>query len=210
MKLGKVKKICTAAEQLCVLDLPYTENMVLQWVGTADAMYPMRQLQLSREQLQQVWELGEGMVNAMEMHPVTHDEELFAHVPGQMAMEDTEPLVVAEVNGYWALRCGEKNMLFVVKELFAPCLGGGPVRLNLELDANGDWWVAIYVDGVLDGLVRPVDGRKAATLHRMICNMAQLAPLPAEKVVEDEQEPVAALPPGEQQSIVLPDTGEVL
>lgn len=212
MKLGKVKKICSAAEQLCVLDLEHTDNMVLQWVGTAEAMYPMRTLQLSREQLQQVWELSDGMVQAMEMNPVTHETELFESVPGQMTMEETAPLTVAEVNGYWALRCGERAMIFVERELFTPCLGGGPVRLNLEMDVHGDWWVAIYVDGVLDGLVRPVDGRKAATLHRLICSMANYIPLPVEETAETENDgemPLAALPSGEQQTIVLPDSGEV-
>ena len=212
MKLGKVKKICTAAEQLCVLDLDYTENLVLQWVGTHEAMYPMRTLQLSREQLQQVWELSEGMVTEMEQHPVTHDPHLFEQVPGQIARDQAEPLAISEFNGYWALKCGESGILFVKKELFAPCMGAGHINLALEMDESGDWWVAIYADGVLDGLVRPVEGRKAEALHKTLVAMAERKPLPVAMEAEEEEAPqmAAALPSGEQQDIVLPPgEGEV-
>lgn len=213
MKLGKVKKICMAAEQLCVLDLPYTNNMVLQWIGTAEAMYPLRTLQLSREQLQQVWELSEGMIKAMEMHPVEHEAGLFEQVPGQIDRDHAEPLAIAEFNGYWALRCGESGIMFVQKEYFTPCMGVGPVSLMLEMDENGDWWVAIYADGVLDGLVRPVEGRKAEALHKTLQAMAARKPLPVVEVageVDEVEEPVKCLPAGEQQCLVLPPgDGEV-
>jgi len=209
MKLGKVKKICMAAEQLCVLDLGYTENMVLQWIGTAEAMYPMRTLQLSREQLQQVWELSEGMITAMETHPVEHEAELFEQVPSQIDRDHAEPLTMAEFNGYWALRCGESGIMFVQKEYFAPCMGAGPINLMLEMDEHEDWWVAIYVDGVLDGLVRPVEAKKAKALHKTLRAMAERKPVPVAGTVEEEEEEqeeeqTQLLPESSQQMLMLP------
>lgn len=215
MKLGKVKKICMAAEQLCVLDLGYTENMVLQWIGTAEAMYPMRMLQLSREQLQQVWELSEGMITAMETHPVEHEAELFEQVPSQIDRDHAEPLTMAEFNGYWALRCGESGIMFVQKEYFAPCMGAGPINLMLEMDEHEDWWVAIYVDGVLDGLVRPVEAKKARALHKTLQAMAGRKPVPVNGTVEEAEEEQETEQPkmlqesGQQLLMLPPADGEV-
>lgn len=178
MRLAKVKRVCTAAEQLCVMDVEQSDNMVTRWVGTHDAMHPMRTLLLTQEQLQQVWELSTSMIASMEEHPVTQDPALFERVAGAIDKDGAEPLTMAHINGYWALRGGDTAVLFVREDLVRPCLGDGRIQLMLENDNAGDWWVAIYQEGVLDGLVRVADAETANRLHEIIRHMAGRHALP--------------------------------
>lgn len=122
MKLSKVKKVCTDAQQLRVVDtLGEGNNLVSQWVGTQDALYPVEGLTVSEEMLQVLWELSPAQINAIEEHPVHHDPEFLRSLPGLVDKDSVEPICIAQVMGYQAMKCGEQGVLFVDPGKLRPC-----------------------------------------------------------------------------------------
>lgn len=163
MKLSKVKKICTDAGQLCVMDAPGKNNLVYQWVGTQDAMYPVEGLHVDREMLVKLWECSPKQAAAFEECPVLHDAELLQGLPGMIDTDKVNHLGLCEVMGKVAMKCGD-GVIFIDPELLKPC---GEFRNFVIVEDRTGPWVAVYAKGVLDGLVRPVSNDMAN--HLMAC-----------------------------------------
>ena len=162
MKLSKVKKVCTDAQQLRVVaTLGEGNNLVSQWVGTQDALYPVEGLTVSEEMLQVLWELSPAQINAIEEHPVHHAPEFLRSLPGLVEKDSVKPICIAQVMGYQAMKCGEQGVVFVDPDKLRPC--GDWRQFVIHYDNAGPW-VVVYDDGKLNAVVRPVDNEKAMQL----------------------------------------------
>lgn len=162
MKLSKVKKVCTDAGQLGVINVGGpSNNLVQQWVGTQEAIYPLDGITVTEEMLQRLWELSPTQIAKMAESPVALDAELMNELPGMIDKNTVEYISLGEVLGMLALKCGE-GVIFVDQALLRPC--GRWRNYVIVKDEQGPW-VAVYNDGVLDGLVRPVKEKEAMRLH---------------------------------------------
>lgn len=157
MKLSKVKKICTDAGQLCVMDAPGRNNLVCQWVGTQDAMYPVEGLRVDKEMLVKLWECSPKQAASFEECAVVHDEDLLKDLPGMIDTDNVETLSICKIMDMVAMKCGD-GVIFLNPALLKPC---GEYRNYLIVEDRTGPWVAVYDKGVLDGLVRPVDNKLA-------------------------------------------------
>ena len=161
MKLSKVKKVCTDAGQMCVVNTTGAgNNLVQQWVGTQDALYPLRDVMVTEGMLKMLWELSPVQIAAMEEAPVKHDEEFLRELDGQIDTDSAEPICLCTVMGMWAMKCGD-GVVFVDPDMLKPC---GEWRNYVIVRDDEGPWVAVYHQGVLDGLVRPVKDDRAEAL----------------------------------------------
>lgn len=161
MKLSKVKRICVAAGQLCVIPTEEPVNMAQQWVGTEEAMYPMYDVAVSRRALQSLWELSTATVQAMDEDPVMHDVQVLDATPGQIDTAGKTDKAIVKIGGYVAIEHGE-GLVLINEELLAPC---GLNRSFVVEQRRDGVWVAVYVGGMLDAMIRPASGA--------ICSMCE-------------------------------------
>lgn len=162
MKLSKIKKVCTDALQLRVVDTcGHGNNMVHQWVGTQEALYPVEGMTLSEEMLKVLWELSDKQVAAIEEAPVYHDPEFLLDLPGLIDKDNAERITLGQVADYGALMYGEDGVVFVDPALMRPC---GTWRQFVIVHDDKGPWVVVYDDGKLDAVVRPVNNELAGHL----------------------------------------------
>lgn len=162
MKLSKVKKVCTDAGQLGVINVGGPgNNLVQQWVGTQEAIYPLDGITVTEEMLQRLWELSPAQIAKMAESPVMHDRKLLNELPGMIDKNTVEYISLGEVMGMLALKCRD-GVIFVDPALLRPC---GEWRNYVIVEDEQGPWVAVYNDGVLDGLVRPEKAKEAMMLH---------------------------------------------
>lgn len=161
MKLSKIKRVCTDALQLRVVDtIGNSNNLVMQWVGTQEALYPVEGVTVNEEMLQVLWELSDKMMDAMAAAPVHHDPDMLMELPGLIDKEKAESITIGKVMDYGAMKCGN-GVIFVDPALLKPC--GEWLQFVIVEDADGPW-VSAYSDGKLAGLVRPVKNELAEHL----------------------------------------------
>lgn len=161
MKLSKIKKVCTEALQLRVVDtIGNSNNLVMQWVETQDALYPVEGLRVDEEMLQVLWELSDKTMEAMAQAPVHHDPEFLMELPGLIDKEKAESITLGKVMEYGAMKCGD-GVIFMDPAKLKPC--GDWLQFVVVEDADGPW-VSVYSDSKLAGLVRPVKNELAEHL----------------------------------------------
>ena len=174
MKLSKVKRICKSATQLTLIDIDQPENMVLQWIGTTMAMYPIHGTRLSLGAFRAMWDLTELEMNAMQEIPAMADVEVLKHAPGLIDKDTLPWRGVAYLDGYLAVHDGEGKIYYINEDLLAPCRGG--VLRSEVVHASGEAWALVYTDGELSGVLRPTDDTVVKNLTRTVEVMAGMTP----------------------------------
>lgn len=161
MKLSKIKRVCVDAGQLRVVDtIGNSNNLVMQWVGTKEALYPVEGVTVNEEMLQVLWELSDKTMEAMAAAPVHHDPDLLMELPGLIDKEKVESITIGKMMDYGAMKCGD-GVIFVDPAMLKPC--GDWLQFVIVEDEEGPW-VSVYSDGKLAGLVRPVRNELAGHL----------------------------------------------
>lgn len=183
MRLGKIKQVCKAARQVYILTADGTvNNMVVQWIGTARALYPVVGLNLTLQTLVVLWEMmdkaadldmAEGTFSDMVDRGLLNeaDAELLRNVTASVNTSDMPLLGLGEINGYKALACGEKELLFIQDWMLAPCYKQGSVHFDI---VKGDGRrVAVYGRDSIVGLLWPVEAPSAEALAGILRGMAE-------------------------------------
>lgn len=174
MKLSKVKRICKSAVQLTLIEIDKPENMVLQWIGTTMAMYPIRGTRLSLGAFRAMWDLTELEMNAMQENPAMADVDVLRRAPGMIDKDALPWRGLARLDGYLAVHDGEGRIYYINDDLLAPCRDG---VLRIEMVHAGDEaWALVYTDGELSGVIRPTDDTVVKNLQRMIDVLAGMEP----------------------------------
>lgn len=183
MKLGKIKQVCKAARQVLILTADRTvDNAVVQWIGTAGALYPVTGLELTLQMLAVLWEIdltkgdweaAEGTMSDMVDRGLLapEDEQLLRTLPASVDTTSMPLLGLGEVNGYKALACGAEGMLFLQGWPLDPCYG--KAGCNYEVVRGADYRVAVYSGGMIAGLVWPVEKATADALGGFVSSMAR-------------------------------------
>ena len=58
VKLSKIKKVCMRDKQVRLYTANAPQNMVMQWLGVDQALYPVEGVRLSMDMLAVIWKLG--------------------------------------------------------------------------------------------------------------------------------------------------------
>ena len=58
VKLSKIKKVCLRDKQVRIYTANTPQNMVMQWLGVDQALYPVEGVRLTMDMLAVIWELG--------------------------------------------------------------------------------------------------------------------------------------------------------
>lgn len=167
MKLSKVKRACCQARQLGLIDTGTGNNMAVQWVGTDAAMYPLQGMQVFRRQLEKLWELGENVINDMQQAPVTAEACDLEKPAGQIDLDSVPRVHLCNLDGWEVLAPMSGGLMYIQEGLLRPLDG------KLDFVPMPSGWVAVYEDGVLGAMVRPVEGKWRGPLDAMVRTMAK-------------------------------------
>lgn len=184
MRLSKVKKVCMDAGQIRILTADNSCNMVVQWIGTDAALYPVEGLVLDLKTLLAIWEIDSKKAGEIDMAEGSYadmvdrgllteaDARLLRMVAGSIDTNEAPLLGLGEVNGCKALACGEEQMIFLPPGTLTPCFKHGGINFDVIVQ-DGGARVAVYGGGSLIGLLWPLDSARAEGLHGIIRNMAE-------------------------------------
>lgn len=183
MRLGKIKQVCKAARQVYILTADGTvNNMVVQWIGTARALYPVVGLNLTLQTLIVLWEMldkaadldmAEGTFRDMVDRGLISeaDAELLRSVPAGVD-PSTMPLIgLGEINGYKAVACGESDMMFIQDWMLEPCYKKGSIHYDVVCGEGKR--LAVYGRDAIVGLIWPVEASSAEALAGILRSMAK-------------------------------------
>lgn len=166
MKLSKVKRVCCNSRQMAVVNTSGGKNMITQWVGVDAAMYPLIDVQTSKEQLQRLWELTGKTIVEMEQTPVAVWASELDEADGQIDTETVPKVALFRIDGYEVLAPEGGGLKYIPEEYLIPLSG----RLDYVLMESG--WVAVYEDGNLGAMVRTVRGKMAQRMDEIISRAA--------------------------------------
>lgn len=170
MKLSKVKKVCCQARQMDVVNTSGANNMITQWVGTDAAMYPLIDMRVQKEQLQRPWELTEKTITEMEQVPVAVWANELDEADAQIDIATVPRIALCNIDGYEVLVPEGSGLKYIPGNYLKPLDG----KLDYMPLASG--WVAVYEDGVLGAMVRPVAEKCQGALDTLIRRAAERVP----------------------------------
>lgn len=151
MKLSKVKKVCTSKRQLEVVNTTGANNLITQWVGTGEAMYPLRDMQVTREQLQKLWELSDIVIMDMENSPVLVDAEQLETAEPLIDTKTAEKMWLCDMGEVIVLAPKDGNLMYIKKEYLEPCKGD-----DLHFVPMGGDWIGVYESDKIGAMVKTV------------------------------------------------------
>lgn len=181
VKLSKIKKVCMADGQIRLYNVDSPENMILQWLGVDGAMYPVEGVRLTLDMLAVIWEMDaakikgmdavemdlEDAVNASLVDPM--DAECMRITPAWVDMESVPDICMARVFDTQAIKLESGRMTLLADAYCRPCRDG---KTDYEIVRKDRLLAAVYTDGKLSGLIRPVSNRTAVMANAMLKSLA--------------------------------------
>lgn len=170
VKLSKIKKVCLRDKQVRIYTANAPQNMVMQWLGVDQALYPVEGVRLTMDMLAVIWELGARQREELDVQEMTIldavengllDDDaavVLQESAGMVDMEAMESIRMARVFDCTALKIGDRKMTLVQDSYCAPCWYGATKYEVLPRTGM----VLVYTDGQLSGVVRMVDQKSAA------------------------------------------------
>lgn len=181
VKLSKIKKVCMRDGQVRLYTANAPQNMVMQWLGVDQALYPVEGIRLTMDMLGAIWELGAkkrdeldvqemSVMDAVEGGLLDDDTAvLLQESAGMVDMAAMESIRMARIFDCAALKIGEKKMTLVQDCYCAPCWYG-ETKYEVAQHAGR---VLVYTDGQLSGVIRMVDQKSAAVAEATLRTLAE-------------------------------------
>ena len=180
MKLSKVKKVCLDAFDIIVKKAD-TGIDIRTWIGTCDAMYPVRGMEMSTELAIRIWEIEGKKLKDIRVDQDTDEEEAmtlimredlekFSFLGDTLAdayEEETPGLAKIATIENWVLLMDRKTGKgWVIKEnRLAPVEGTSLLYIPLEENRNT---IGIYGDGILEAVVYAARWNKSDYMKMII------------------------------------------
>lgn len=165
MKLSKVKKVCLDAFDIIVKKAD-TGIDIRTWIGTCDAMYPVRGMEMSAELAIRIWEIEGKKLKDIRVEQDTEEEEAatlimrgdlekFSFLGDTLAdayEEDTPGLVrIATIDNWVLLMDRKTGEGWVIREnRLAPVEGARILYIPSDESKN---LIGIYGGGMLEAVV---------------------------------------------------------
>lgn len=181
VKLSKIKRVCTREQQVRLYTVRDNQNMIWQWLGVNDALYPVEGVKLTLNMLCMIWELGDSASKTWDMLEMDledavqsglvdpEDAENLRHTPAMVDKATIPNIRMARVFDAQAIRLESGRMTLLPDSRCAPCWYG-PVEYMLIREDR--LTVAAYTDGVLSGIIRPVGYKVAAVANATLKALA--------------------------------------
>lgn len=195
MKLSKVKKVCMDAFEIIVKKAEVGLD-VRTWIGTSDAMYPVRGLEMSAELAIRIWEIEQKKLKDIRIEQDEENEEAltlimredlegFSFLGDYFADENADKVPglarIATIENYVLLMDRDTGEGWIIREnRLEPVEGTQLIYIRLEKSRN---LIGIYGGGTLEAVVYGMRWKRSEYLKSVI-----------EKIVETyraEEEPEA-------------------